>query len=384
MVYDSSKKNSNEYYNLEKHGGVLSVDLGALYKNYKDISSFASNSITSATVKDNGYGLGIEKVTKTLYSAGCRIFFVSHLSEAIVLNDLMRSKKIIIYILNGLPRNSIDDYIKGEFRPVIGSLEELDDWVNYNDEISMPPVALNIETGFTRLGFDPKDLNKVASIIRDKKNISISLIMSHLACAENTNSNMNIEQLNVFKKTTEIFPNVLRSICNSAGLFCGKSYHLELVRPGISLYGGYEDIFKDITIRPVLSLYSPIIQIKEVSKGTRIGYGATYKFKKKTLVGLISIGYADGFIRSLSSNGIDKYGASLYIKGIKTPIVGRISMDITAVDLTNIPDENCKRGILVEILGPNQNIDQLSKNAGTISYEILSRLGSRFKRVYSD
>ena len=383
MFHDSTKKSPNQYYNLGKHGGVLSIDLKALYKNYKNISSFANNCVVASTVKANGYGLGLEKVAETLYYAGCRVFFVSHLSEAIRLNDIMKFKKIIIYILNGLPENSIDEYIKGKFRPVIGSLEELHDWVNYNDPKKLPPIALNIETGFTRLGLYQKDLDMVASIIKDKKNINVSLIMSHLACAEDKDSNMNTKQLSLFKKAAKGFSDIPRSLCNSAGLFCGKNYHLELIRPGISLYGGYENIFKDLTIHPVVSLHVPIIQIKEVSRDVRIGYDATYKVNKKTLVGLISIGYADGFIRSLSSDN-NKKKANAYINGIKTPIIGRVSMDITAIDLTNVPNEYCKRGKLVEILGPNQNIDQLSKNAGTISYEILSRLGSRFKRVYND
>jgi alanine racemase len=384
MSYDSTKMFPNDCYCTDKHGGILSINLKNLHKNYKIISSFASRSITSATVKSNGYGLGLDKVAKTLYSAGCRVFFVSHLSEAIILNDVIESKNIIIYVLNGLPKNSIDEYVKGGFRPVIGSLDELHDWANYSGKKKLPPIALNIETGFTRLGLYPNDLIKVASVIKGKKNINISLIMSHLACAEDKNSNMNAEQLNLFKKAAEVFPNIPRSICNSAGLFCGENYHLELVRPGISLYGGYEGMLKCVKLHPVVSLHAPIIQIKEVSRGVRIGYGATYKFNKKTLVGLVSIGYADGLIRSLSTNDGNKYGADLFINGIKTPIVGRISMDITAIDLTNVPIENCKRGELVEIIGQNQNIDQLSKNAGTISYELLSRLGFRFKRVYTD
>ena len=165
MSYDSTKIFTNDYYCTDKHGGILSIDLKNLHKNYKNISSVASKSITSATVKSNGYGLGLDKVAKTFYSAGCRVFFVSHLSEAIILNDAIESKNITIYVLNGLPKNSIDEYIKEGFRPVIGSLDELHDWVNYSDKKKLPPIALNIETGFTRLGLYPNDLIKVASVI---------------------------------------------------------------------------------------------------------------------------------------------------------------------------------------------------------------------------
>jgi alanine racemase len=353
----------------------LEIDLCALADNYNSISEYVKPSLCAATIKANAYGLGLEAVSKTIYDAGCRSFFVSDLDEGIRLRENLTSPDITIYILNGLMPHSVEYYKKYNLTPVIGSLEELDEYRVF-DKQNIYPIAIHFDTGFSRLGFDIT----LASKISEYK-LNISLIMSHIASAEEKLSEMPENQLDQFLQICKIFNNPKSSIANSAALIRNKSFHLDMVRPGISLYGGYENLQSKLQVKPVVKLYAPIIQIKKIKKGATIGYGAIYKATHDKAIALVSIGYADGIPRSLSSSN-DEMGGQFYYEGQPTPILGRVSMDIVAIDISDIPYNTINRGNFIEIIGSNQNIDNLSENADTISYEILTRLNSRIRKIY--
>ena len=357
------------------YSAFLEIDLHALTQNYKSISKYVSPSSCAATVKANAYGLGIKIISKTLYDAGCKYFFVSDLNEGISLREILTSPDIMIYVLNGLMPHSVEYYKQYNLTPVIGSIEELDEYTNVHQQDQFP-IAIHFDTGFSRLGFD-----KEMAVQISKYKLDINLIMSHLASAEEKLSKMPENQLNQFIEICKLFKKQNRSIANSAGLIRNSRFHLEMVRPGIGLYGGYENTQNILAIKPVIKLYAPIIQIKNIQKHSTVGYGATYIAKKDMRIALISIGYADGIPRSLSSTNAIK-GGQFFYNGVPTPILGRVSMDIIAIDISKITSNKMKRGEFIEIIGSNQNIDKLSENADTISYEILTRLNTRIRKIY--
>lgn len=354
----------------------LEIDLHALTENYKSIAKYVSPSLCAATVKANAYGLGIKKISNTLYKAGCRYFFVSDLNEGISLREILTTTDITIYVLNGLMPHTVEYYKEYNLTPVIGSMEELNEYNDYVQQRKQFPIAIHFDTGFSRLGFD-----KEMAVQVSKYNLDINLIMSHLASAEEKLSLMPENQLEQLLEICKLFKKQYRSIANSAGIIRNSRFHLEMVRPGIGLYGGYENIQNILEIKPVIKLYAPIIQIKNIQKNSTIGYGATYIAEKDMRIALISIGYADGIPRSLSSTSTLS-GGQFFYNGIPTPILGRVSMDIIAIDISEIPRNKMQRGKFIEIIGSNQNIDKLSENADTISYEILTRLNTRIRKIY--
>lgn len=207
--------------------------------------------------------------------------------------------------------------------------------------------------------------------------INVTGIMSHLACADEPDHDMNTLQNNLFKKITEHFPTATKALSNSSGIFCGRDFHFDMVRPGYALFGGNPTPDKPNPMKPIISLKVPIMRTRIVFEGATVGYNATYRFKNKSQIATVSAGYADGLLRSLSNKG------ALYWNNIRCPIRGRVSMDLTTVDLSDIPqDQRPKPGDYLEVLGEHQTIDALAKDADTIGYEIMTALGNRYERLY--
>ena len=353
----------------------MNVNLASISNNYRKISAMIGGSICAATVKADAYGLGLEEVAVTLKNSGCKYFFVSDLYEGIRLRDIFGSYDYIIYALNGLKPSMTKEYISNKITPVIGSSAELAEY-NENTEVRTEHrIALHFDTGFSRLGFDDDEIDKL-SINGD----NIDLIMSHLSTAEDPQSKLPEKQLNQLLKLTNRFIGIKKTIANSAAIFRDKSFLLDMVRPGISLYCGYNKDESSSWLESAIELYAPIIQIKDIKAGSTIGYGASYRAIKDIRIALVEFGYADGLPWSLKSTN-HQSGGKFYIDDTATPILGRVSMDIVAIDITDMKSD-VKRGDFVEIIGSNQNIDTLAKNAGTISYEILTRLNSRVKKHY--
>lgn len=353
----------------------IEIDLSALANNYQQISKLVAPSICAATIKANAYGLGLEEIARTLVNSGCREFFISDIFEGIKLRKILNHNQYDIYALNGLKHTKGQDYTKYNIIPVIGSVTELTYYKKSSMYDNSLPVAIHIDTGFSRLGFDIED---AASL--HNENLNIKLLMSHLANADDLTSKLSEQQLEKFLSISNNFKGIRKSIANSSAIHRGQAYHLDLVRPGISLYGCSNHNQSQIKYEQVVKMFAPIIQIKEVKKGSTIGYGAAYLATKAMTIALIEIGYADGIPRSLSSTN-HHTGGCFYVNGIAVPIVGRVSMDLVAVNITECKaDTNI--GDHVEIFGTNQNIDTLAQNADTISYELLTRLNHRVQKIY--
>ena len=362
--------------NVDKNT-FLNINLKSINKNYKIIKKkVGGKCLIAATVKANAYGLGVENIAKSLLKVGCKFFFVATTNEAIELRKI--SKNINIFILNGLITSEINLIYKHDLIPVINNLDQLKKIENYQKRKKFRlNIALHFDTGMSRLGLDQVETKElIANKSKLIKKSKIFVVMSHLSCGDDKRSRLNKEQLNKFNFIRKNFPNCLHSLSNSAGVLLGKKYHFDMVRPGISLYGGNCQQNEKKIYHNVISLKAKLIQMREIYKGDTIGYGATYKAKSKMIIGTLGFGYGDGFNRSLSNN------YCIYYNNKKIKIVGRVSMDLITVDLTKI--KNLK-GIMdkeFEIIGNKFSINSVASLINTIPYEILTNLGKRYQRKY--
>lgn len=360
--------------------GELVIDLSAIRQNYKIINSNSDgNYETAVAVKANAYGTGIGRVAPTLHNAGARSFFVATLYEGIELRGILPDVRV--YILNGFFEHVCDAYIQYDLVPVLNSLHEIKLYKNYSIRSEHGLAAiLHFDTGMNRLGIPADEAEVIFDDLSILEGIDIQYVISHFSSSEESSNLVSGEQFQKFQKIIKHFPKAKYSICNSGGVFLSDDYHLDMVRTGIALYGGNPtDMFTENPMKPVVSLNVPILQIKRVKKGETAGYNGAYRFHKDGGITIMSIGYADGLLRSVGNDG------ALFWKGYKMPIRGRVSMDLVICDLSEIPEvEYPKIGDMVEVIGEHQSIDDLARSAGTISYEILTSLGSRYKRIYKD
>ncbi len=355
---------------------LLNINLNAISENFaKCKKQLDKNVECAAVVKANAYGLGIIEVTKHLIKNKCKIYFVAHLSEALKIREL--NKNIIIYVLHGVNNDTIKLVHQNKIIPVINSLQQLKIINRYSTKKNITfNVALHFDTGINRLGLDAYEAKQIFSNNSLINKINVSLVMSHLSCGDEKRNPMNEIQLKRFKSIIKNFPNAKSSLSNSAGIFLGKKYHFDLVRPGIAIYGGNPFFDREIKLRNVIKLSARIIQVRNILRGDRVGYGGTYTARKNMSVGTISIGYADGFFRYFKNN-FDFYCGNKKIK-----IIGRISMDLITIDVSNLNLKNTNKEIFIEIINKKNNVNYLAKKFDTIPNEILTSLGSRFNRKY--
>ncbi|MBZ9603097.1 alanine racemase [Phyllobacterium chamaecytisi] len=361
---------------LEGSSGYLTIDLGALGRNYEKLSFMLTPSRAAAVVKADAYGLGAERVAKTLYGKGCRHFFVAQFVEAVRLRPALACDAKI-FVLNGLqPGNEIACAESGVI-PVLNSLEQWRRWSAAAASVKRTlPAVLQFDTGMSRLGFPPEETVDLALAVKDSGNVEIQFIMSHLASADELDSDQNGEQLAEMTRIADAFPGFDISVANSGGIFLGSDYHRVLARPGIALYGGALTAGEPNPMELVISLDVAVVQTRIVPAGTKVGYGGAYVTQGETRLATIAAGYADGLPRSLSDRG------AVYHNGVRLPIVGRVSMDSMTVDISALAAGTLTIGSLVEVLGLNQTLEDLAHDAGTISYEILTGLGDRYHRQY--
>ena len=358
---------------------LLTINLGALCENYRALSSLASTAECAAVIKANAYGIGTTKTAKALADAGCHTFFVATFDEATTVRKAAPSATI--YVLDGYLPNSGDEFVHADIRPVLSSLEELDDWIGFCGSAGkLHPAALHVDTGMNRLGLSVDEAIQAFAASGSAGKFIPSLLISHLACADESNHSKNAEQLVAFTSLRKQLPNCPSSLANSGGIHLGLDYHFDLVRAGFSLYGGMAaDNYPPL--KPVVELYARIIQIHEARVGESVGYGAPRKLDRQTRIATISMGYADGIFRNLGERE-GHPGMTGYISGHPAPVLGRVSMDLITLDVTDIPTDLAQRGGWVEIIGPNVSIDGLAGQAGTIGYEVLTNLGNRAQRLY--
>ncbi len=359
-------------YSLNETGTRLTIDLNALGDNWQAIAARVAPATCAAVIKANAYGIGLEEAAKALWKKGARQFFVAHLGEA------LRARKAlpdgaIVYALNGLPPGAASTCIAHNIRPVLGSVGEVGEW-QANPSHTTHPCALHVDTGMNRLGVSADEAHVLA-----QQGFAPALVMSHLACADTPEHPQNRQQLCVFQKVRALFPQAQASLANSAASLGDKAYHFDLCRPGIALYGGKAST-QAPALNPVVKLEARIIQIRHAQAGDAIGYGAAHHLQHNARLAIVSAGYADGILRILGASDAHS-GGNASVSGQLCPIVGRISMDLIAIDTSAHP--HLARGDWVTLIGDAIGLDAVALQANTLSYEILTSLSQRAHRVYS-
>jgi len=359
--------------------GILTIDLDAIVANWRKLESQGVPAECSAVVKANAYGCGTEPVVRALAAAGCKTFFVATLDEARAARAA--SKSATIYVLSGCFQNCGETFAELNCQPVIGDLNELAEWDIFCRRSGWSGgAAIHIDTGMNRLGLTPQDAHGIVPRIHAGDH-GITLVMSHLACAENPQHPLNARQLASFPEIAQQFTGVPASLANSSGCFLGPQFQFDLLRPGAALYGVNPTPDADNPMRPVVDLKTRIIQVREVERGDTVGYGATWTARRPTRLAIVSTGYADGYFRAAGSTDGTR-SADVIVAGRRCPIAGRISMDLIAIDITDLPEKAVRRGHMVTLLGDGITVDELGHHFGTIGYEVLTSLGHRYARVY--
>ena len=359
--------------------GVLTVDLDALVANWRKLEKTAVPAECAGVVKADAYGCGTEPVVRALAYAGCKTFFVATLDEARAARAATSSADI--YVLDGFFQNCGDAFAEINCRPVIGDLNELAEWDVFCRRTGwVGGAAVHIDTGMNRLGLTVTEAQGIIPRINAGDH-GITLVMSHLACAEALNHPLNAKQVAAFREIAGEFSGVPASLSNSSGIYLGPQFQFDLVRPGAALYGVNPTPEADNPMQPVVESKARIVQTRIIDKGESVGYGATWTARRPTRLAIVSAGYADGYFRAAGSNDGTR-GAEVVVAGTRCPIAGRISMDLMAVDVTDLPPKSVRRGQWVTLIGEGITVDELAHHFGTIGYEVLTSLGSRYKRVY--
>ncbi len=361
---------------------VLTVNLTALAANYKYFVGKVGNTRVGASVKADAYGLGAGIVGRALYGAGCRIFFVAHAGEGKILRTAIGSKASI-YVLSGNTPQDTAIFFGSKLKPVLNSVTQARDWVRAIKDVNHPPrTALHFDTGINRLGIPSDEAEVFATDKELIASLDVDLVMSHLACSGQTDHTLNVTQLDRFKKIAGRMSSSLvvpLSLANTGGVYLGAKYHFKLVRPGMGLYGGkVTDNPGAEGVKPVVELHAPVLQIKWVQAGETIGYDGSFTAKAKMKIAIVSAGYADGLPINLS--GSDKRIVTFARLGKnRVPVVGRISMDYTILDITNY-DGFVELGAKAVFFG--EDLEKQSALANTINYEVMTHLGARCRKIY--
>ncbi len=344
--------------------GILNINTKNLIYNYNFFKKLKKGLIVAPTIKANAYGLGDKKIFNLLLNQGCKHFFVATLNEGLKLNN--KNKLIKIYVLNGLQNYKLHKFTNANLIPVVNTIEE------YNRiKSSKIDYAIHIDTGINRLGISPEEVS-----ILDLKNHSIKLIISHLSSSDEYKIKYNMRQRKLFNTFVNKKPKgIIFSLANAHGSILDKTYLYDMIRPGIGIYGCYENKKLEKKIKNVINFKGKIIQIKDLQKNQYIGYNRTFKTKSKTKVAIIGLGYEDGIPRSLSNKGF------VYFKKDRFKIIGRISMDSFTIDISKC-SHDLKVGMYVDIINKEHKVDKFAKKCKTISYEVLTSIGNRVYRNY--
>ncbi len=337
----------------------LTIDLDALAANYRTLSVQAQGAEVAPVVKADGYGLGAAEVARRLIADGARTFFVARPSEGVSLRSALGGEPVI-YVLDGCPEGAAAALKASALTPVLNTMDQVADW-------GEDDAALMIDTGLNRLGVTAGD----AKALAERR---FSIVMSHLACADDPAHPMNDRQRERFGALAALFPGARRSLAASDGLFLGSDFTFDMVRTGICLYGGGPHGRPDARIKPVVTFEAPILQIRDLAPGDTVGYGACFTATEPMRVAVVAAGYADGVLRSASGRA---YGS---LDGQRCAGLGRISMDLTLYDVTHLPA--ARAGAMMQLVGPDVPVDDVARASGTIAYELLTRLGGRAERRY--
>jgi alanine racemase len=362
-------------------GAILTVNVGAIASNWRglrDAGRVASRHVDCAAVlKADGYGTGAPVVGPRLAAEGCRQFFVAHLDEGIALRAAMPEHSICV--LNGLLPGTEDDFAAHWLTPAINHLGQLNAWrataQRHNRALD---AVIHIDTGMHRLGFPPEEAQVLANERGRLRGLRLALIMSHLVASEEQGNPVNGEQLARFRAFARAMPGAPMSLANSSGIFLGSDYHFDLLRPGAALFGINPLPGQPNPMLPVVTLHARILQTRRIDALQTVGYGGAWRSARPSRVATIALGYADGYFRTLINR------THVHLAGHRVPVIGRISMDLVTIDVTDVPEASSQIGALVEVLGPHISPDDLAEHARTNAYEVMTALGRRYARVYVD
>jgi alanine racemase len=350
---------------------VAEIDLDALANNYSTLKEIAQNAETAGIVKADCYGLGMEQVIPVLKDMGCKTWFVANINEGMRLRRLIGDKDTV-YVFGGALRGHEKAFDDMSLTPVLNSIKDIENWTSNAGSAA----AIHFDTGMNRLGLGKDETEYFLSSGKLLEKTGIKMVMSHFACADDPDNEMTVRQYEDFRAISDHFPSAAKSLANSAGLLSRAEYAFDLVRPGIALYGGNPFATRKIPARHVLNVKAPVLQVREVKKGETVGYGATHVFTENRIVATVAIGYANGLFRSFGSKGC------FYWQGYPCPLAGRVSMELTVIDITDLPGKKPRPGDFVEVTGSSQSIDDLASKAQTIGYEVLTGMGNRCRRIY--
>ncbi len=382
---DEARRNDHEYAALERAPnaaptGCVTINLDQLARNWKALDDLVAPARCGAVVKANAYGLGADRVIPALVRAGCKVFFIATPQEGHEARALARHAEI--YALDGLLPGSAESFARDAIRPVLSTLADVEAWARLGARLGRPlACGLHIDSGLNRLGLIARDARRLAADRTLMPGIDVRLVMSHLACADNASDPKNQDQLLAFETLSALFPGIPRSLAASDGLMLGKAYHFDLVRPGYALYGGQASLTNPAPVSPVITVTARILAINDVAPGESVGYAASWRAPRPSRIATIAAGYADGVPRSASSANGAICGHVL-IAGYKVALVGRVSMDLITADVTDLPPGCVAAGDDAVLFGSGLTIEDAGFAAGTIGYEILTRLGTRFARCY--
>lgn len=359
---------------FERAGAVLTVYLDAIRENYRLLRERLDGAECGAVVKADGYGIGAAEVVSALREEGCRSFFVAHAAEGIWLRQALGAKSDI-YVLNGVHPGAEDDCAEAGLIAVANSAAQLAAWQGTARRLGKSlPVAVQVDTGMSRLGMSPADVENVAADTGAFDGLELRLVMSHLACADEPDNPANEAQRKVFDELRRKLPSAPASLANSSGIFLGSDFRYDLARPGAALYGVNPTPGKANPMHQAVRLDAKVIQTRALEPDIGVGYGHSFRTTGPLRAATIALGYADGWPR--------RAAAAAFFKGKRLPFVGRVSMDSIVLDISALKPDELEAGGLVELIGDNQTIDDIALLSGTIGYEILTGLGRRFHRRY--
>jgi len=359
----------------------LTVRLGAVAANYRTYRRLAGPTAVAAVVKADAYGLGAARVAPALADAGCDSFFVARLEEGVALRKLLPRARI--FVLDGASPDAVPALLSHRLTPALNSLSEIAAWsAAAGVGQSALDAVIHVDTGMNRLGLSGDELAQLSGEkARRLAGLNLVLVMSHLACSDDPANPLNAAQLSRFRQALAMLPPAPASLAASHGAMLGMEYHFDLVRPGIALYGANPQVREGGAggtapnlMQTTAVLTGRVLQLRRIDSGESVGYGATFRAKRPAMLATVALGYADGFPRALANKGVAVLG------GVRVPVVGRVSMDMTILDVTDLP-EAPHVGDQVEVLGDHITLGEVAGLAGTNEYEILTRL-RRVPRVY--
>ena len=359
----------------ESAGGVLEIDLAGIVANWRLLSERVAPAGCAAVVKADAYGLGAVAVARALAAAGCRRFFVATLDEGMALRGALASETEIA-VFNGAPPGSAAEFAAHQLVPVLNDPGQIAEWGRIAAGRRKLAAMLHLDTGMARLGLSAAEFEQMADDIRRPGAICWRAVISHLACADDPAHPLNAQQRARFVAARCRLAGVPASLAASSGIFLGRDFHFDLVRPGAALYGVNPRPGMPNPMRQIVRLSARILQIRDVDAGQPVGYDAAHVMSAAGRLATVAVGYADGWLRSMSHRGSGSIG------GVRVPLLGRVSMDLAVFDVSAVDPSAARPGRFIELLGDEYGVDSAAADCGTIGYEMLTALGRRYHRVY--